>query len=865
MQEVDHTKDLAPRWWQSTTLQAWLLLALVCASVFGVTAWRLYHGYRLELEQARTGMANLAQSLADHASATVGGADIVLVGMAERLQSDGVGEITLSRMQKFLVARVATIPTIHHLVVASETGDVLISSIDPAPPVNLANRAYFTFHRDNPDHAAKVGPAVQNRGDGRWSITVSRRFDRPDGTFGGVVVAVIDCATFTDFYARFDVGPHGTITLLNDTNTIVLRYPEPANKDYRSINVVPVFRSPSPTGSGRVVSPVDGILRLYNWHQASGTPLRPVVALAEDDVLADWLRDAWIALTAAAAISAVVLLLGWRLTGQLRQREARDAEVRRSEQRYRRIADYSTDVIVEYGADGRCSYISPACERLMGYRPDELIGAAIGDHIHPDDRPARQTNLAEIRRSGAAPPLMYRLRRKTGDYTWVEGQMQPLGRTDGVLLTVRDAALRHMAEERLVKSNHDLKTANIDLKRLTDNLTGARDQAERANQAKSRFLAGMSHELRTPLNGILGYAHLLRMEADLPPHQAARVDAMLGAGKHLLSMINEVLDLSEIEAGHAELRLDRIDPSDLGQTCIDLIGPLATAKRLQLGYEVAPDVPGTMATDATRLRQVLLNLLGNAVKFTNTGRIDLRLGCTPDGAGLRFAVVDTGPGIPSDKCHRLFQEFERVNPAADANVEGAGLGLALSARIAHLLGGTIGYRDNPAGGSVFSLDLPLAASTATTAHRTATITPQQRPGHGLRILVVDDQPMNREIASAFLRHSGHVAMCAENAQAGIAAAEANDFDLILMDVQMPGIDGLEATRRIRALPGPRANVPIVALTAQAFAAQVQACLQAGMNGHLGKPFTPAQLQDAVTRATGPAPQLGAASLQLADL
>lgn len=865
MQGVDHAKDLAPGWWQQTTLQAWLLLALVCGSVLGVTAWRLHVARELELAQAHTAMANLAQSLADHASATVGGADIVLVGMAERLQSDGTGETTLKRMQKFLVARVAAIPTIHDLVVASDTGDVLISSIDPAPPVNLSDRAYFVFHRDHPDLAPKVGAPVQNRGDGQWSITMSRRFNRADGTFGGVVIAVIDCATFMDFYARFDLGPNGTITLLNENNAIVVRYPEPANKDYRTVTVLPAFRNPSPTGSGRVVSPVDGIVRFYSWRNARGTPLRPVVALSEDDVLADWLHDAWIAIAAATAISAVVMLLGWRLTGQIRQREARDAEVRRSELRYRRLADYSSDVIVEYDVDGRCSYVSPACERLMGYRPDELIGAGIDDHIHPDDWPALQSSLAEIRRSAAAPPLMYRLRRNTGDCSWVEGQMQRLGRTDGVMLTVRDAALRREAEERLVRSNHDLKAANIDLKRLTDNLTGARDQAERANQAKSRFLAGMSHELRTPLNGILGYAHLLRMEADLPPDQAARVDAMLGAGKHLLSMINEVLDLSEIEAGHAELRLDRIDPSELGQTCVDLIGPLAMAKRLQLGYEVAPDVPGTVATDATRLRQVLLNLLGNAVKFTATGRIDLRLECTPDGAGLRFAVVDTGPGIPSDKCHRLFQEFERVNPAADANVEGAGLGLALSARIAQLLGGTIGYRDNPAGGSVFTIELPLAAGAANTARRLTPVVPQQRPRHGLRILVVDDQPMNCEIARAFLRHSGHVAVCADNAQAGIAAAEADDFDLILMDVQMPGIDGLEATRRIRALPGPRALVPIVALTAQAFAAQVQACLQAGMNGHLGKPFTPAQLLDAVTRATEPAPRIGAASLQLADL
>ena len=366
----------------------------------------------------------------------------------------------------------------------------------------------------------------------------------------------------------------------------------------------------------------------------------------------------------------------------------------------------------------------------------------------------------------------------------------------------------------------------------------------------------MSHELRTPLNGILGYAQLLRMEGDLAPMQVGRVDAMLGAGKHLLSTINEVLDLSEIEAGHAELRLERVDPRDVGQACIDVVSPLANAKGLRLSFMAAHDVPEHISIDATRLRQVLLNLLGNAVKFTIAGAVELRLGLTPDRAGLHFEVVDTGRGIPADKRDLLFQEFERMNPVADAKVEGAGLGLALSARIAGLLGGKLRHRDNPSGGSVFSLDLPLGAREGDTPRlcAPATATAEQPPRRALRILVVDDQPMNRDIASAFLLRSGHDTVCADDALAGIAAASAEEFDVILMDVRMPGMDGLEATRRIRALPGPRALVPIVALTAQAFAEQIQECLKAGMNSHLGKPFTPAELLKAVTLAADLEPQ-----------
>jgi CheY-like chemotaxis protein len=269
-----------------------------------------------------------------------------------------------------------------------------------------------------------------------------------------------------------------------------------------------------------------------------------------------------------------------------------------------------------------------------------------------------------------------------------------------------------------------------------------------------------------------------------------------------------------------------------------------------------PEPPPPVVTDPTRLRQVLLNLLGNAVKFTARGAVELRLRATEDGSAVRFEVADTGPGIPPEQRLHLFQEFARLSTDETRMAEGAGLGLALSARLAALLGGQLGHEDNPGGGSVFWLQLPLRAvaeSLAATALPLDILGQAVSVGDGaqrpLKILVADDVAMNRDVAASFLRAAGHDVATVDDGEEAVAAAKAVDFDVILMDVRMPGVDGLEATRRIRALPGRRGRVPVVALTAQVFAEQVERCREAGMDGHLAKPFDPETLFEAVARAS----------------
>ena len=401
---------------------------------------------------------------------------------------------------------------------------------------------------------------------------------------------------------------------------------------------------------------------------------------------------------------------------------------------------------------------------------------------------------------------------------------------------------------RLANSLRDLSALNTALeneaaiREAADvELRAAKEAAEQANLAKTRFVAMVTHELRTPLNGIIGYAQLLRMEGELSSLQDKRVGAMMQAGQHLLGMIEQVLDFACIESGRIALRPAVVSVRDLSERCIAFIEPMAAQHALSVRLCIAADAPQQIVADPSRLRQILLNLLGNAVKYTDVGGVELRLLAGTARGGLRVEVADTGRGITDCNIDCLFQDFERLGAAT--SVEGAGLGLAIAARIVRLMGGEIGHTSNPGGGSVFWLDLPTAhlGSQSLLDHA------QEAPlASGKRVLLVDDIAMNRDVISAFLCVGGHAVVLAEGGQEAVRLASEQVFDVVLMDVRMPVIDGLEATRRIRALPPPHGRIPILALTAYAFPEQVAQCRSAGMDGHVAKPVDYAVLMRAIS-------------------
>jgi len=365
-------------------------------------------------------------------------------------------------------------------------------------------------------------------------------------------------------------------------------------------------------------------------------------------------------------------------------------------------------------------------------------------------------------------------------------------------------------------------------------LLAARDAADQASAGKTRFLAHLSHELRTPLNGVLGLAQALRHDPALPEAQRERVAMLDHAGRHLNALLNDVLDLSSIEAGRLELVPIPTRLRPLIEEVSGLARAGAEAKGVALLVTWCAAVPEAVLCDPLRVRQILHNLLNNAVKFTPPGGEIVLALHRPDAAGLSLTVTDDGPGVPEEVRDRLFQDYSRATREA-ARGDGTGLGLAISARLAQAMGGTIRFGVPPHGrGSLFEVALPLPEAAPPALPEVAAM---PVTAIGLRVLVVDDLAVNRFVLRAMLEQAGHAVAEAEDGQAALDALAGTDPlpDLVLMDAMMPRLDGLEATRRIRALPGPAARLRILAVTAAAMPDQKAECLAAGMDGHLAKP------------------------------
>ncbi|WP_374469753.1 ATP-binding protein [Phenylobacterium sp.] len=382
---------------------------------------------------------------------------------------------------------------------------------------------------------------------------------------------------------------------------------------------------------------------------------------------------------------------------------------------------------------------------------------------------------------------------------------------------------------------------------MMNDLAEARDEARRAQSAASAFLATMSHEIRTPMNGVLGMAQLLKRD-ETDPRQAQRIDTLIDSGKYLMGILNDILDISKIDAGHMEIVRGAEDLQLFLDRLVGFWGGRAQEKGVRLGLQVQEGLPEFVLVDALRLRQVLFNLMGNALKFTEQGAVDVLVAAEPYGQGavwLRISVRDTGPGIRPEKLARLFHRFTQLDET-DARSGGTGLGLAIARQLTELMGGRISAESTPGEGSVFHVELPVEIAT-----RPRAVEPEAEadaPAGALMVLAVDDNPVNLQVIGQLLGSFGHEVVRAASGREALDLLGQQVFDLVLMDIQMPGMTGIEAVQALRGRDGPNRQAPVIALTADVTSGGRQRYIDLGFTDHASKPIQVEELFEVVVRA-----------------
>ncbi len=805
------------------TAASWLVSIWI---LFGLVNWLLLHS---ATRHAESTARNTSVMVAAYVEQTLEAGKIVLQSMQAMVAEHHAATEETYRaflkdpeVHETLRDRIANMQEIDKAAFISSTGEILnFSVVYPPPPIKVADRDYFIEQMGEQAPERSLSVVVLDRASGRWTFFLAQRVTGSDGKAIGVALVGIKASFLADFFRQTTLGDSSAILLLRDDGVLLTGSGvAPATYGQRFPLDSPVLQG---NGGARLVDmaprvPTDfgATPHVVASEPVDGAPARVAVLIGEMAYLPE-IRSWLLGTLALALLVSAAIVIALRRTLRLVAATEAAQQAAKDQQVLAAIVNTRSALTAVVTVGGRVVLCNDSFRRAFG-----------------SDR-SRELLLCGPGVSGAEPLLAF------------SGAGDALPQDLDIEIQRASEGVQHLHFSLSVEDLPDLGPCVVMIG-ADETLRRRADAAEAANRAKSEFLTNMSHELRTPLNGVLGMLGLVRDRA-LDPEARMFVATAERSADHLLSIVNDILDLSKLEAGKLDIEPGVFAPREVMQTAVSIIAPQAAERGNVVEFVVGEDVPERVEGDEGRVRQVLLNLLGNAAKFTEGGRIVVTVGLRPAAGGDRslfFSVSDTGIGIAREAQARLFQQFSQVDSSIRRRFGGTGLGLAISKRLAELMGGTIEVESEPGRGSTFTCTLPcrpVALARPDVDARPAA------PPAALRILAAEDVPTNQLLLQHLLSREGHGVTVVANGEEAVAAAAREPFDVILMDVQMPVMDGVEATRRIRALAAPANAVPIVMVTAHAMLGDRDRYLAAGANDYLAKPIKPDALR-ASLRAIG---------------
>jgi signal transduction histidine kinase/ActR/RegA family two-component response regulator len=805
-----------------------MAVGLALIAIWSGVAFELREDYRRDATAAVQDSGNLARGFGENVRRMIEAVDQVML----LLRAAYAANPDPAELARWASGEAFTSADTMQITFVDAAGLVSASNLGPITTrVDLADREHIRVQLDSTEDRLFISRPVLGRVSGKWSVQFSRKLLDRDGRLAGVIVVSVDPAFLSRFYASVEIG-HGAIVLVGMDGIVRARAPGGeafVGKPYDPAAMARIAAGP-PVAVLHETAAIAGEARISSYRRLSGYPLAVVVELAAEDVFAAYRHGAEPYVWVACGLTALVLVGGGLLIVQRRR-------LLRSQAELTATLEHMSQGILMVDPHGRVPVINRRAAELLALpaalaRPDVRFEEILAWQVQRDEfggGPRRDSPILDLALRGGIGPEVYERARPNGIVLEVRTQTLPDG---GAVRTYTDITERRQTERALA---------------------AARDAAEAATRARTAFLAMMSHEIRTPMNGVIGMTGLL-LDSKLPPTERHYVETLREAAENLLRIINDILDFSKLDADRLEFENVPFNLAHTVNGAIALLRVKAEEKGLALTVAVAPDVPVRVIGDPGRLRQVLLNLLSNAIKFTQVGSVSVEarlVAIEGTQARIGFAVRDTGIGIPFDAQPGLFQQFSQVDSSISRRFGGTGLGLAISRGLVEHMGGEITVESAPDAGAVFRFTIRLEIASDRIVAPEMSLSPpiaEAAPTRRLRILLAEDNATNRLVATARLEMMGHRVDSVANGIEAVAAVQAAPYDLVLMDVMMPEMDGLAATRAIRAVGGDMSHLPIVALTANAFREDEDACRAAGMDGFLPKPLSASQLTAVVGQA-----------------